>query len=130
MTIREGGAIPQKQVVALLLALGRDAQVARLDGRLADVLNHSTFVVSAWDGAVLVGAARVISDGIAVALVQHLGVHPAYQGRGHCQVKPFGRRRRSESGERSAHRRPDPACTSASDGQNWLGVGRFRSVKT
>ncbi len=33
----------------------------------------------------------------------------AYQG--HCQVKPFGRRRRSESGERSAHRRPDPACT-------------------
>ncbi len=82
LTIREGGAIPQKQVVALLLALGRDAQVARLDGRLADVLNHSTFVVSAWDGAVLVGAARVISDGIAVALVQHLGVHPAYQGRG------------------------------------------------
>ena len=49
---------------------------------------------------------------------------------GHCQVKPFGRRRRSESGERSAHRRPDPALTSASDGQNWLGVGRFRSVKT
>jgi transposase-like protein len=48
----------------------------------------------------------------------------------HCQVKPFGRRRRSESGERSAHRRPDPACTSASDGQNWLGVGRFRSAKT
>ncbi len=50
--------------------------------------------------------------------------------RGHCQVKPFGRRRRSESGERAAHRRPDPAFTSASDGQNWLGVGRFRSVKT
>lgn len=82
VTIREGGAIPQKQVATLLLALGRGAQVARLDGRLADVLHHSTFVVSAWDGAVLVGAARVISDGIAVALVQHLGVHPAYQGRG------------------------------------------------
>ena len=68
VTIREGGAIPQKQVATLLLALGRDAQVARLDGRLADVLNNSTFVVSAWDGAALVGAARVISDGIAVAL--------------------------------------------------------------
>jgi ribosomal protein S18 acetylase RimI-like enzyme len=82
VTIREGGAIPQKQVATLLLALGRDAQVARFDGRLADVLNNSTFVVSAWDGAVLVGAARVISDDVAVALVQHLGVHPDYQGRG------------------------------------------------
>ncbi len=82
VTIREGGAIPQKQVAALLLALGRGERVARLDGRLADVLNNSTFVVSAWDGATLVGAARVLSDGIAVALVQHLGVHPAYQGRG------------------------------------------------
>ena len=69
VAIREGGAIPHKQV-------------ARLDGRLADVLHHSTFVVSAWDGAALVGAARVISDGIAVALVQHLGVRPDYQGRG------------------------------------------------
>ena len=49
---------------------------------------------------------------------------------GHCQVKPFGHRRRSENGERSAYRRPNLACTSASDGQNWLGVGRFRSVKT
>lgn len=68
-------------MAALLLALGREAEVARLDGRLADVLHHSTFVVSAWDGAILVGAARVISDGIALALVQHLGVRPAYQGR-------------------------------------------------
>lgn len=82
VTIREGGAIPHKQVAALLVALGRGEQVARLDGRLADLLHHSTFVVSAWDGAILVGAARVISDQIAVALLQHLGVHPAYQRRG------------------------------------------------
>lgn len=82
VTIREGGAIPHKQAAALLLALGRGEQVARLDGRLAEVLHNSTFVVSAWDGAVLVGAARVISDQVAVALVQHLGVHPAYQRHG------------------------------------------------
>jgi len=74
-------------------------------------------------------------------VVEHLNIHQsealvryvaAVSGLadGHCQVKPFGRRRRSERGERSVHRRPDPACTSASDGQNWLGVGRFRSVKT
>jgi len=82
LTIREGGAIPDKQVAALLEALGRGAQVVRLDGRLAEVLHNSTFVVSAWDGALLVGAARVISDQVAVALVQHLGIHPAYQRRG------------------------------------------------
>ena len=82
LTIRKGGAIPDKQVAALLEALGRGAQVVRLDGRLAEVLHNSTFVVSAWDGALLVGAARVISDQVAVALVQHLGIHPAYQRRG------------------------------------------------
>ncbi len=52
------------------------------------------------------------------------------QQHGHCQVKPFGHRRRSESGERSAYRRPDLACTGASDGQHWLDVGRLHSVKT
>ncbi len=82
VTIRASGAIPRKQVAALLLALGGDAPVARLDGRLADVLNNATFVVSAWDGAVLVGAARIIADEVAVALAQHLGVHPDYQGHG------------------------------------------------
>lgn len=82
VTIREGGAIPHKQVVALFTALGRAEEVARLDGRLADLLNHSTYVVSAWDGAVLVGAARVLSDRVAVSLLDHVGVHPAYQHHG------------------------------------------------
>jgi GNAT superfamily N-acetyltransferase len=82
VTIREGGAIPHKQAAALLIALGRAAEVARLDGRLADLLHHSTYVVSAWDGATLVGAARVVSDGVAVAILQHVGVHPAYQHHG------------------------------------------------
>jgi N-acetylglutamate synthase-like GNAT family acetyltransferase len=82
VTIREGGAIPHKQVAALLVALGRAEQVARLDGRLADLLNNSTYVVSAWDGAELVGAARVISDEVAITILQHVGVHPAYQHHG------------------------------------------------
>jgi predicted N-acetyltransferase YhbS len=82
VTFREGGAIPYKQVADLFTALGRDAEVARLDGRLAELLHHSTFVVSAWDGAALVGAARVVSDQVAVSFVQHVGVHPAYRHRG------------------------------------------------
>lgn len=82
VTIREGGAVPHKQVADLLVALGRAEQVARLDGRLADLLHNSTYVVSAWDGAALVGAARVISDEVAVSLLQHVGVHPDYRRRG------------------------------------------------
>ena len=82
VTIREGGAIPHKQVADLLVALGRAEQVARLDGRLAELLNNSTYVVSAWDGATLVGAARVVSDKVAVSLLQHVGVHPAYRHHG------------------------------------------------
>ena len=82
VTIREGGAVPHKQVADLLVALGRAEQVARLDGRLAELLHNSTYVVSAWDGATLVGAARVVSDRVAVSLLQHVGVRPAYQHRG------------------------------------------------
>ena len=52
-------------MAALLVALGRGALVARLDGQLADVLHNSTYVVTAWDGATLVGAARVVSDRVA-----------------------------------------------------------------
>ena len=82
VTIRKGGAIPHKQVAELLIALRRAEQVARLDGRLADLLRNSTYVVSAWDGATLVGAARVVSDRVAVTILQHVGVHPAYRHHG------------------------------------------------
>ena len=82
VTIREGGAIPHKQAAALLVALGRGALVARLDGQLAAVLHNATYVVSAWEGPALVGATRVVSDGVVVAILQHIGVHPAYQHHG------------------------------------------------
>jgi hypothetical protein len=55
-------------VAALFAALGRAEETARLDGRHADLLNHSTYAVSAWDGPTLVGAARVRSD------YQHHGI--------------------------------------------------------
>ena len=74
VTYREGGAIPHKQIAALFAALGRSDEVARLDGRLADLLHNSTYVVSAWDRAILVGAARVVSDGVAASLIQNVGV--------------------------------------------------------
>ena len=76
--IREGGAIPEKQLRELFAALGWDDLV----GLLPDLLLNSTFVVSAWDGARLVGLSRVVSDRVYISTLQQVGVHPDYQRQG------------------------------------------------
>ena len=76
--VREGGAIPEKQLRELFAALGWD----ELSGLLPDLLLNSTFVISAWDGARLVGMARVVSDGVYVSTLQQVGVHPEYRRAG------------------------------------------------
>lgn len=76
--LREGGAIPEKQVKELFAALGWTA----FDGLLPDLLLNSTYVVSAWDGARLVGMARVVSDRVYISTLQQVGVHPDYQQQG------------------------------------------------
>ena len=76
--IRDGGAIPEKQAKALFAALGW----TEFEGLLPELLLNSTYVVSAWDGARLVGIARVVSDRVYVSTLQQVGVHPDYQRRG------------------------------------------------
>ena len=76
--IREGGAIPEKQVRELFAALGW----GQYDGLLPDLLLNSTFVISAWDGARLVGLARVVSDRVYSSMLHQVGVHPDYQRQG------------------------------------------------
>lgn len=76
--IREGGAIPEKQVKALFEALGWRYDEALLPR----LLLNSTFVISAWDEARLVGLARVVSDDVDASMLHHVGVHPDYQGGG------------------------------------------------
>lgn len=76
--IREGGAIPEKQVKQLFEALGW----TEFDGLLPELLLNSTHVVSAWDGARLVGMARVVSDRVLISTLQQVGVHPDYQRQG------------------------------------------------
>jgi ribosomal protein S18 acetylase RimI-like enzyme len=49
---------------------------------LAIALENSTPVISAWDGARLVGFARATSDGIYRATIWDVVVHPDYQGAG------------------------------------------------
>ena len=76
--IREGGAIPEKQLRELFSVLDWD----HLIGLLPDLLLNSTFVVSAWDGARLVGLSRVVSDRVYISTLQQVGVHPDYQRQG------------------------------------------------
>lgn len=76
--IREGGAIPAKQVREFFDVLGW----AQFEGLLPDLLLNSTFVVSAWDGARLVGLARVVSDRVYSSMLHQVGVHPEYQRHG------------------------------------------------
>ncbi len=76
--IREGGAIPEKQVKHLFAALGW----GHYDALLPQMLLNSTFVVSAWDEARLVGLARVVSDGVYASMLHQVGVHPDYQRAG------------------------------------------------
>ena len=48
--------------------------------RLVRAMKNSTHVVSAWDGAKLVGLVRALDDGETVAFLHYLLVDPAYQG--------------------------------------------------
>lgn len=68
---------PQKQVNELFAALGWTEFACA-----ADLLLNSTYVVSAWDGARLVGMARVVSDRVYISTLQQVGVHPDYQRQG------------------------------------------------
>ena len=52
------------------------------DGIIGRSFHHSTFVVSAWDGDDLVGAARVLSDRVQRSILYDLAVLPEYQGQG------------------------------------------------
>jgi len=49
---------------------------------LSNVYAHSDGVVSAWDGKMLVGVIRFLTDKYAHEVLYELAVHPDYQGRG------------------------------------------------
>ena len=77
-------ALPNEKLMALFRAVGWTTE----DGEQTH-LHHfnvpfqgSSFVVSAWDGDILVGCARVISDGAVRSVLYDLAVLPQYQGQG------------------------------------------------
>ena len=78
ITYREGGVIPAKQLAALAAALGRPAdQIPD-----SEQLRASAHVVSAWDGARLVGLGRLLGDRRTLLVLQAVVVDPAYRHHG------------------------------------------------
>ena len=49
---------------------------------LGQAVGNSWCVVAAYDGSLLIGAGRVVSDGVLHAMVYELITDPVYQGRG------------------------------------------------
>lgn len=83
ITLQTGSEIPFDQLVDLYNAVGwlaytNDEQRPKLQ----QALQNSTHVVTAWDGAQLIGLARCLSDEVAVCYLQDILVHPAYQRKG------------------------------------------------
>ena len=78
ITYREGGVIPDKQLGDLARALGVPA--AAIPG--PEQLRASAQVVSAWDGARLVGLTRLLGDWRTLLVLQAVVVDPAYRHHG------------------------------------------------
>ena len=71
----------------LVLDLYRDSTLGErrpVDDRsiAADMLRHANLVVTAWDGGILVGMARTLTDFSYVGYLADLAVRRAYQQRG------------------------------------------------
>ena len=85
MTIayREGNDLDLDQVIELYVAstLGERRPVADSD-RMEAMLRHGNLVITAWDGAKLIGIARSLTDFAYVAYLSDLAVHLDYQKQG------------------------------------------------
>ncbi len=68
--------------LAALFASAEMGERAADRARLKQQVRGAMFVVSAWDGEVLVGFARAISDGVTNAYVSTVAVLPGYRRRG------------------------------------------------
>lgn len=78
---REGHNVDLEQLGALFASVGWEARIID-QARLRQQVVGAMFVVSAWEGNVLVGFARAISDGATNAYISTVAVLPARQGQG------------------------------------------------
>jgi ribosomal protein S18 acetylase RimI-like enzyme/predicted RNase H-like HicB family nuclease len=80
--IQVDGSVPSGELIDLALAGGLGGARRLGEGRLARALAGSVRNVSAWDGDELVGFARLVGDGVSVAYVSFVVIHPMWQDRG------------------------------------------------
>jgi predicted N-acetyltransferase YhbS len=80
---RRGNELDVGEVISLLRAstLGARRPIDQPE-RIAQMLQNANLVISAWDGAMLVGIARSLSDFAYCTYLSDLAVHVAYQRRG------------------------------------------------
>lgn len=83
LVIRYNEVLPDEQAYFdLFESTGWNAGYRVTPGELREALERSWHMVQAYDGMLLVGTGRVISDGKLHALIVDVVVLPEYQGRG------------------------------------------------
>lgn len=80
ITYTEEKKFDNKSVVDLFSSVGWVS--AQYPTRLYKALMHSSTVITAWDGDILVGLVRVLDDSELVAYMHYVLVHPDYHGQG------------------------------------------------
>jgi len=83
ITYREGNDLDLQTVIELYEAstLGERRPVSERD-RMAAMLKHSNIVITAWDGDLLVGISRALSDFSFVTYLSDLAVRASHQRSG------------------------------------------------
>ncbi len=76
------GDVPPEELIELGAAGGMGGMRRLVPERLDRALRGSVRTVAAWDGDRLVGFARLVGDGVSVAYVSFVVVHPDWQDRG------------------------------------------------
>lgn len=83
MSIEYRGELPPiEQFWPLFLTTGWNQRYQFSPDQYAQALAASWFFICAYDGGRLVGAGRIVSDGVAHAMIYDMIVAPEYQGLG------------------------------------------------
>ncbi len=76
ITYRETKDFTERELERLFLSVGWES--GRYPEQLKRGMEHSSQVISAWDGEKLIGLVRGLDDGETVAFLHYLLVDPAY----------------------------------------------------
>ena len=81
MQISRSRVIDRSALIRLYDAVGWSSYTRRPED-FGPMIRDTWLVISAWDAGELVGLVRVVGDGVTVAYIQDLLVHPAHQRQG------------------------------------------------